>query len=333
MLLRFPDPEYAESFRAYVHYFEDLAGTIGGLYGLGDSLAAGVHYGVASHPPTSRIQRRKLDASRTATVEKAFRKSWGTLRRLDREVEDPDVFDEEANAWIPAQAYYAVYHAVLGYAAASGQHVPRDHASALKLAGKEVVRGVLPAPWDSWCEGCPHTGNQRFGGLVPSGDSVHVLSAPDPWSSDDRLAMFLKTTRHKELDRRFDQERQKKVKPGRSRRNLSTAEKERLAASMAPTTLFDVLWRMRKKANYDDADAFVLGAAGELDARRFGQALVIVTDATVAALEALAATSAGPDLLADISDSYATRTRSTADTAVGRRAASWENRRSTRTRN
>lgn len=32
MLIRFPDPEYADTFRAYVNYFEDLAGTIGGLY-------------------------------------------------------------------------------------------------------------------------------------------------------------------------------------------------------------------------------------------------------------------------------------------------------------
>gem|GEM_PF-3187650 len=34
MEIRFPDPEFAETFRAYVNYFEDLAGTIGGLYGL-----------------------------------------------------------------------------------------------------------------------------------------------------------------------------------------------------------------------------------------------------------------------------------------------------------
>ena len=331
MLLRFPDPEYAEAFRAYVNYFEDLAGSIGGLYGMAPSLAAGVHDGVADHPPTWRIQRRSLDRERSRAIETALRKSWSTLRRLDREVEDPNVFDEEANAWLPSQAYYAVFHAVLGFAAASGQVIPRDHAAALKLAGKEVVRGSLPAPWDAWCEGCPQTGSHRFGGLVPSADAVHVLSSPDPWTSDDRLAMFLRTTRRKELERRFNQERGRKPLPGRSRRNLMATDKERIATSMPPTTLFDVLWRMRKKANYEDADTFVLGAAGELDARRFGQALVIVTDATVAALEGLTAAYVGPDLLANLSDAYASKTSSGAHTAVGRRAASWDDRRRSKT--
>ena len=332
VLLRFPDPEYAEPFCAYLNYFEDLAGTIGGLYGFEESLAAGVHDGVEGQPPTRRIQRRVPDGPSSAAIEKAFRKSWATLRRLDLEVEDPEIFDEEANAWIPAQAYYAVYHAILGFAASSGQSIPRDHAGALKLVGKEVMRGTLPAPWDAWCDGCPHTGNQQFGGLAPSGDSVHVLSSPDPWTSDDRLAMFLRTTRRKELDRRFAQERQRGAKPGRTRRNLSTADKERFAKSMAPTTLFEVLWRVRKKANYEDADTFVLGAGDEVEARRLAQALVILTDGTVAALEALAAAYVGPRLLADISQAYAVRTRSGPASAVGRRASSWQHRRQTAAR-
>ena len=326
VILGFPDPEYAEPFRAYLNYFEDLAGTVGGLYGFTESLASGVHDGVAAHPPTWRIQRRVLDPSRSAKIERAFRKSWGTLRRLDLEVEDPEFFDEEANAWIPAQAYYAVYHAVLGFAAASAQSVPGDHAASLRLAGKEVVRGALPAPWDAWCDGCPHTGSQRFGGLVPSGDSVHVLSSPDPWTSDDRFAMFLRTTRRKELDRRFGQERQRNVRPGRTRRNVDKADKERIAGKMPPTTLFDVLWRVRKKANYEDADTFVLGAGDEIDARRLAQALVIVTDGTVAALEALSAAYVGPEVLANAAQAYATRTRSGPESTVGRRAASWERR-------
>ena len=323
MLLQAPDPEYAEPFRAYMNYFEDLAGMIGGLYGLGDSLAAGVHDGVRNHPPTWRIQRRAHRARTAASIEGAFRKSWATLRRLDREVEDPDIFDEEANAWIPAQAYYAVYHAVLGYAAASGQPVPTDHAAALKLAGKEVVRGALPVPWDAWCGGCPHTGRHRFGGLVPSEDAVHVLSSPDPWTSDDSLAMFLRTTRQKELDRRFAQERRRRIKPGRPRRNLSCADKESLAENMAPTTLFDVFWRIRKKANYEDADTFVLGAGDEIDARRLAQALVIVTDGPVATLEGLSAAYIGSEPLARMCERYAARTRSGPESTVGRRAQSW----------
>ena len=89
---------------------------------------------------------------------------------------------------------------------------------------------------------------------------------------------------------------------------------------------FDVLWRARKKANYEDADTFVLGAGNEIDARRLAQALVIVTDGTVAALEALSVANVGPEVLANAAQAYATRTQSGPESTVGRRAACWERR-------
>lgn len=93
--------------------------------------------------------------------------------------------------------------------------------------------------------------------------------------------------------------------------------------AMALTTVFDVLWRMRKKANYEDADTFVLGAAGELDARRLGQALVIVADATIAALEAAASACVGSDVLADMAEAYARKTTAAAGSVLGLHTASW----------
>lgn len=96
-----------------------------------------------------------------------------------------------------------------------------------------------------------------------------MLSNPDPDSAVDRLAMFLRTTRSKELERRFSEDRRKHVSPGRQRRNLSVDDKEAIAARLAPTTVFDLFWRLRTKANYDDADTFVLGAGGVADARAF----------------------------------------------------------------
>jgi hypothetical protein len=320
--IRFPDPEYEAAFCAYVNYFEDLAGAIGGLYGWADSLVAGVHDGVLAHPPLRRIQRRRLGAAQTAALDTALRKAWGTLRRACGEVEDPDVFDEEANAWLPMLAYYSVYHAVSAFAVASGQQQPRDHASALKLAGKEVLRGVLPYPWGAWCNGCPQTGSANFGGLIHT-SSVHVLSRPDPGSTDDRIAMLLRTTRYKELERRLAGERAKALAPGTTRRNIKRAEKEQMAAAMPATTLFDVFWRLRKKANYEDADVFVLGAAGETDARRLGESLVIVTEATVAALEALMSAYVGPAILQASAAAYLRRTHAAPQSAIGRRASSW----------
>ncbi len=304
MQTRFPDPEYAGAFQAYRNYLEDLAGMLGGRYGLTESLVAGVYQSVAAHPPVTRLRRRTPTGEEQQALDRTMRKAWGALRRVHHEVADPNAFDEEANAWLPVQAYYAVYHCVLAYAIASGQAVPKEHAPALKLIGKDVVRGLLPYPWSVSCAGCPQLGTQTWSGLNNVGD-VHVWSRPEPDTTSDRYAMFLRTTRQKELERRFTQARHRlPPRPGRSRANLPRAEKERLAASMAPTTLFDVLWRLRKKANYDDADVFVLGAMTELDALRLGQSIAIVTDATVAALEALIAGYLGPRTLAELAHGY-----------------------------
>jgi len=329
--LRFPDPEFADAFKAYLNYFEDLAGVVNGQYGMAETLVDGVYSALGAHPPLVRVQRRRPTPAQAEALERALRKAWGFLRRAQREVDDPDSFDEEANAWLPEQCYYAVYHAVLALAVATGQEVPRKHAPALHLIGKEVRRGLLPYPWSAWCEGCPQTDDHRFGGFDPSGE-VHVLSRPDPDTAQARLAMFLRTTRRKELDRQFSDERQKKVSVGRTRRHLSSATKRKAGDRLPATTLFDIFWRLRKKAHYEDADVFVLGAVSELDARRFGSALLIVTDATVAAIEAVTAAAVGPGVLARLAADYARRTDADTRSPMGRRAAAWSKRAGVSTR-
>lgn len=318
--LRFPDPEYAETFRAYSNYLVDLASDIGGRFGWGGSLVEGVLDGVSLHLAQQNIKRRSLTPPQLEALDGTLRKAWGNIRRLRREVDDLETFDEESNAWLPVQAYYAVYHATRAYAVASNQQLPHDHRRALNLISKEVVRGLLPSPWSAYCDGCPNVGAARFGGLGRV-EPVHVLSAPDPGTTSDRLALFLRTTREKELERRFRDERRKKLQPGATRRNLSRATKEHLARNLQPTTIFDLFWRLRTKANYDDADAFVLGAAGMADARAFGDSIAIVTDATVGALEGLILAHVGPDPYGELVERYRRRTNSAPDSPIGLRAA------------
>lgn len=319
VVIRFPDPEYAEAFRAYSNYVVDIASAVGGHYGWGSSLVEGVIEGVGLHASGFGIQRRRLSAAELKSLESALRRAWADLRRLKREVDEFESFDEDSNAWLPVQAYYAVYKATLAYAVASGQAVPRDHRSALNLASKEVVRGLLPYPWSAHCLGCPQTDSHSFGG-VAAVSPVHVLSSLDPNLTSDRLAMFLRTTREKELSRRFADARKRKVLPSRTRRNLGRAEKERMADNLSATTIFDLFWRLRMKANYEDADTFVLGAVGVSDAHAFAGALAILADASVAALEALVIAYVGPGHYARFAASYRDRIKAEPDSAVALRA-------------
>lgn len=328
MQFRIPDHEYAAPFAAYRNYVEDVAGSLGGRYGLAETLVDGVYEAVGSRQAVRRIQRRRLSPADEGELQRSLRGAWARLRSMQRELADEDFFDENANALLPMQGYYVIYHGARAYAVASGQAAPNDHASALKLLSKEVGRNVFPYPWSASCTGCPSLGTHTFAGLTPTGDSPHVWSTPDPETSEDRLAMFLRTTRQKELDRRFAEARARlPVKPGKTRANLPRAEKERLAAATTPTTLFDGLWRMRKKANYEDSDAFVLGSGTEFEARRFAEGLVIVTNASLAALEGVMGAYLGPDLMADAAESYLRKTGgSTADVQVQHRAEAWRRR-------
>ena len=295
------DPEFGEAFRAYRNYFEDLARYIQDLHGYSDrgwprsSLVDGVHDHVLAHPGVKSLNRRKLSGAEEAALEHHLRKSWSDLRRMARELDDPDHYDDEANAWLPAQAYYAIYNAVLAVMTAGGRPGAARPRRGAESHRKPCEHGAAAGAVACVLHGVP---SDRIGTRVRDpGGAVHVLSLPDHEGSEARLAMLLRTTRERELERRFADLRRKNIKPGQTRSNLSKKQKEAAGSSMGPTTLFDVFWRIRRKANYDDADTFVLGAESEFNARGFGQSLILVTDATVASLEAVVAAYVGPGLV------------------------------------
>ena len=318
-----PHPAFAQSFRAYANYLSTMESMICARYGTGLSLLDGVHSTVLSSPALHRVQRRPLTPNSANVFRSGLRKGWGFLRRVQREVEDEGLFDEEANALIPYSVWYAVHHTGRALAAASRQTVPNDHVALLHALGRTVVkRGLLPLPWGAWCEGCPQTKTLAFGGLGSVG-SVHVLSTPTPGTTEDRIGLALRTTREKDLDRAFERLRKMNLRNGQTRRNLKKADKERHADTFAPTTIFDFLYRLRTRASYGEADLFVLGSRDEYDARSLALSLAVVCDATVAALEALICVYAGPVVLAEAAEEYTRRTNST---LVARRAEVWRGR-------
>jgi hypothetical protein len=319
--LEFADPEFEKPFRVYSGYLQDLAGLIAAEHGFAAMLAEGVHASVLEGCGIARIRRRRLSHAELHNLDVCLRRTWQNLRRVMREVDEADVFDEEANAWLPVQAYYAVFHGVMAFAIASGQQPPKDHTAARRLIADEVRRLTLPYPWSASCSGCPQTDTALFAGTEQPA-RVHPLSTPSPDTARDRLAMFLRTTRQKELERILDLERDRGRSAGGSRRRIPAATKEQHAAKLHATTVFDLFWRLRKKANYDDADTFVLGAAGMRDAATFAQSLAYVTDGTIAALEALMAAYVGPDVIANVATAYADRLHP--GSTIHRRASVWQ---------
>src|SRR3954454_16305780 len=80
---------------------------------------------------------------------------------------------------------------------------------------------------------------------------VEVLSIPNPLGPDptfwQRYGTWLRSTREARLTAREEQWKAKQKK-----KRIAPAERTKIAASVAPTSFFDCLWRMRIKSNYGE---------------------------------------------------------------------------------
>ena len=303
------------SFVAYLHYLEDIAGVIGGLYGRG---VAGIYQSMRLHPPVRALPPRRVSPQDMARVAGHLATAWTKLSVIDSAV-DPRTFDRQANAVVPLLAVEALTATAQALAAALGTDEPVHTEEALAFLGDFVSEEILPYPWSAFCVGCPQTGSTLWGGSVLAGATVSVFQIPSAGTSDARLAMLLRTTRQRVLERAFAMDRQTDVRPGRTRRNLTLDHKEAIAAATPPTTVFDVIERVRHRVDADDGEAFVEAPFDDEEALRFADALALVADASAAAVESVVATLVGWEVFADMAASH--RRRHPMAAAADRRAA------------
>ena len=301
------------SFVAYLHYLEDIAGAITGLYGRG---VAGVYQSMQLHPPLRAMPARAVPPQDIGHVAEHLSNAWTKLSVIDNAV-DPLTFDRQANAVVPLLAVEALTETAQALAVALGTHAPADAEESLAFLGDFVTEEILPYPWSAFCVGCPQTGSTLWGGSVLPGETVSVFQIPTASTSDARLAMVLRTTRQRVLERAFAVERRTDVRPGRSRRNLTLDHKETIAAATPPTTVFDVIERVRHRVEADDGEAFVEAPFDDEEALRFAVAIAAVADASVAAVESVVATLIGWEVFADLAASH--RRRHGSASSAGRR--------------
>lgn len=236
-------------------------------------------------PAYRRIRRRELgdrDALRQALI-----LSWASRLQLGLAswVDQEEVI-AYSNAWSPVHAYYSVYGAVRAWSIAQGQPL-NDHAAALRTISEAAAnRGTLPSPWSVACVGSPHVdrpvGFVGAPGGVTFDTEVQLLGAADPAMAWARYLKLLETTRKHALTPRY-----KEWCRQNGRKNTYAREKIAVASKLVPTTVFDVFWRLRVRANYRDAESFVMVTGLPEWHREFHDALVCLTDLTTLLVENL----------------------------------------------
>jgi hypothetical protein len=236
------------------------------------------------------LTRLRAQPSEVDQVESSLANAWGTelLLALTGEYAVEDELIKLGNSWGVVQAYYALYHAFQALAVARGHPRPDTHAKTQKsFASFWAERRLELSPWTL---AASHQGYLNVPADVAVDESFH------PWRRCDKdtrwhlAAKGLRTTREEAVGESFARARDRKAKerrrsweleerervakglaprrtPAARRPNLLAAERKQLSAAVRPHTILDYLYRLRVKANYEDASVFTVGPDSEYASR------------------------------------------------------------------
>jgi hypothetical protein len=295
--------EAEKAFTTYKNYLVHIDSCVGGVYGVGDSLISGLVVDVRSGKKFRSIQRRRITDKQREAITKALTISW--TKELQLRI--PAAFDTQLLPHLIQGAghlsYYSVFHGARALFLASGQQVEPTHSSALATLSTWVKdRRLFPEPWSAYVEGGPNRGAMALGGLpgyATLSGSVHPLGSPSPETVWDSLRMLLCTTRDRQIEERKAEWRKRAGK-----KNVPGAEAVRICHNLPATTLFSVLWRLRKRSDYADADAFLEGVTTAHDAELYQNAIVRIVHATLGIFETILIAYVGPDLYHEAAERF-----------------------------
>jgi hypothetical protein len=282
--LAFPtvaEEERQRTFRTLSNYIEAWASYLDDEIGVRPRCPVGV---VVSADQFSGLARRVEfeEAKRYLSL------SWATevLMHLNMTTLGNTESIRYANAWLPIQTYYAVYTAVLALNSLVESRPADNHQAQLHAINSTLMdqRKWLPSAYRTACLDLPQDGPATFTPFDAGADLAYsnLIRISDPGQVRALVAKSLKTTRKAQIERL----RELKLKREKSQR-LPTGGWNAISNALMPTTVFDLLFRLRLRSNYRETDTLVLGPWSVDEAHSFSEALVDLTWHLLALLETL----------------------------------------------
>jgi hypothetical protein len=227
--------------------------------------------------------KKSIDSEKIA---KLIRNSWFTEVQLNLSEVLPE-FNVYSNHWAPVQLYYSAYTATRALFEASGKNTPGEHTTNLKELSREISQrpDLFPQPWKTLCAGNSDV-NLTYPNL-PEGICIKRISSLTQYTSVpfwDSYALCLKTTRERQLLKSIED-----WKSINKRKRISPDVKMRISGNLQPTSIFNFLYRMRLKSNYEDIDPLLLSIQSEDDSTNFNKSIRIICWNTLLVLELLIA--------------------------------------------
>jgi len=263
-------------------------------------------------------------------------RAWGTERILTTTrsyAQDPDVV-RLANSWGAVQAYYALYGAAQAVLVSAGGKRPEQHEATQKqYIALWVSRSFDLSPW-TFGLGAPGkrpgdaAGFCGTAGKLVDPNSVHPwsnFSASDAWhvagaalkgtrqdkcktaankARGRKLAQQKKDWKAEEVERQAQGKPARKEKSWPARANLIQAESRAVAQAVRPVSMMDYLYRLRIKANYEDAAMYSDGPDGDDAAGAFLADLEALTSANLLVHEIRLARVVGKQALLSAADQW-----------------------------
>jgi hypothetical protein len=273
-----PDQEATITLTTYYNYVSAWVVALEREYGQGQ---AGIQAFGMRQQNLNAFKRIQGGGGCSGDLTSAFCRGKLTLVAMQRLPVDyfPDLA-ATANLWLPVQAYYAVHAMGVAVLVALGQVMPKDHRR-FRAAFSQTICRLLPFPFCALCGNGPQPRDFVFTGISSLPNSVATQSnLANPRNSQGHhfLGKSLSTTRDKALEEVFDKARKEHVKPNHSRRNLKPNERLQLAQNLHNTSIADLLYRMRVRANYDDPEMYLAAFADTQGAVGYHKALIFLLD-------------------------------------------------------
>jgi hypothetical protein len=187
-------------------------------------------------------------------VEKWLKNSWNTENVL---IQNKSIIENTGQSfamqWAFPQAYYSTFGSLLAHYKALG-YTQESHTNVIKNFSVLVEQKKLPESICFYCSGGKN--NIDFFNITKPNDySSMDFDLSNQMTIDNQICQFLKATREIKLEDKAIKMNLKN-KPGEKRKNLNFAKWQQVSEALGHTTIMDLLYRKRIKANYEDIETF-----------------------------------------------------------------------------
>lgn len=244
-----------------------------------------------------RSRATVLSGRNDRRIRQLLRIAWYTEHQLKGPL-DHDGLLEIANQWTVVQSYFAVYSAGQAAQIALTGNEAGTHSAFLNAVSRQADSEAFPYPLSVRCKRHSPADVVGLSATFSREKGFNPTARPDLRSSEQYLYTAVRQTRDRQLKEKVSD--WKKAHPGKRRvPNGFRAAKE---PGLKTTTLLNLLYEMRRRAHYGDADVFVADGISQRDHERLLQGLIFVVDFINLVFETALAARGHLELLKDTAD-------------------------------